>query len=1052
MSSRAPSQDFNVATSIYFPQLDLHPLYPTPALLSQYLSISSTLTPDERKTLVNHSLQRACTFGDLALLTFLIHDERCNKWIDLEDKDEDGNTMVSICITGFRGNEEGNMERELEREECVRLLIKEGADLSTMDMSGWTPLHHAALFAPTSLISHLISRNASTLALSRRKLTPLDVITAYENVPGREDAIIMLREAMRNALTYEEKEKLLQQGWRGDERREIERRRQERKEKRQHRRKRLNEDVTAVLEEELGQSSWCWGDSDSSTDDDIFEPNDLDDEDDEGYDSDTLLTPRESYSTMLVFSPHALGRILQALIPFPTSQPHHRKLRNPLPAQALYLHCRFAYIACDHNWLEDLIVGAMDRVEEVVMVKPDDLSSLTHWLFNVTLLLHLLRCDDSTAQVCEILGLFGLIEELVNVIYVLIIRIIERRMDPLIDSTLLDYTPPELQTECDAIQFEGEWDGWTGLLGRVMSPKKKPPASGAKTPGRANQPGSGGMSASNSASSLNSNRRLSSASTAPKPTSSKLNPSHTRRDSAPSSSVGKQITSTSSLSRPSSPPVAGNGLPSSSGTISTIRNTINRAAGGTITPSTSGFLTPSDSLTNVAASASGKTTPNNGPTPSTSMVNLTGKKNKPPGPSPGDLTTLLTALHTFMSLSGINPVLIIQTFSQVMYWTACEMFNRILQRRKYICRSRALYIGLNLSVLEEWISGGMGVGLPREVGGHFKVVRELITWLQCLSSIDQFPSLIATVQTFRQLNPLQMRRAVRDYRFEVGESHMTEECTQYLAQLQKDWERQRVKMGVEALKKEMGEREGSVSSRGGTNDPSTPPQGQSIPASASSDAIAQQAIDNLFSRTFEKSEWQPAKPPAVLGELLDARHMLPLLLPSDPVYLGALPVLPRDRNGRRESGLRDFLSLAPDSFLQSGNLASKSRSHSRSGSQAGSRGTSIISVGNKGPMEWLSRSRKLRVVDKEMLKFLGDDEVASELEAIAAKWRHAWDNTADLQLPTIVEDGSVRVVEPDEDESQGEMEYPVTNPLVLTHEPPRILKEMRRRASQVDDG
>lgn len=32
---------------------------------------------------------------------------------------------------------------------------------------------------------------------------------------------------------------------------------------------------------------------------------------------------------------------------------------------------------------------------------------------------------------------------------------------------------------------------------------------------------------------------------------------------------------------------------------------------------------------------------------------------------------------------------------------------------------------------------------------------------------------------------------------------MTEECTQYLAQLQKDWERQRVKMGVEALKKEV---------------------------------------------------------------------------------------------------------------------------------------------------------------------------------------------------------------------------------------------------------
>jgi hypothetical protein len=48
-----------------------------------------------------------------------------------------------------------------------------------------------------------------------------------------------------------------------------------------------------------------------------------------------------------------------------------------------------------------------------------------------------------------------------------------------------------------------------------------------------------------------------------------------------------------------------------------------------------------------------------------------------------------------------------------------------------------------------------------------------------------------------------MRRAVRDYRYEVNEGKMTEECTQYLAQLQKDWERHRVKLGVEALRKEV---------------------------------------------------------------------------------------------------------------------------------------------------------------------------------------------------------------------------------------------------------
>ena len=64
-------------------------------------------------------------------------------------------------------------------------------------------------------------------------------------------------------------------------------------------------------------------------------------------------------------------------------------------------------------------------------------------------------------------------------------------------------------------------------------------------------------------------------------------------------------------------------------------------------------------------------------------------------------------------------------------------------------------------------------------------------------------ALVDTIQTMRSLNPLQMRRAVRDYRYEVAEGRMTEECVQYLAQLQKDWERRRVKLGVEALRKEV---------------------------------------------------------------------------------------------------------------------------------------------------------------------------------------------------------------------------------------------------------
>jgi hypothetical protein len=124
----------HLSTSSFIPQPDLHPLYPTPSILSSQLSVSSTLTPGECTTLVNHSLIRACVFGDLPLLSFIIHDGKCNKWADLELKDEDGITPIGVCIMGFRPHDsDADLEREMEREECVRLLIKQGVELSTTD-------------------------------------------------------------------------------------------------------------------------------------------------------------------------------------------------------------------------------------------------------------------------------------------------------------------------------------------------------------------------------------------------------------------------------------------------------------------------------------------------------------------------------------------------------------------------------------------------------------------------------------------------------------------------------------------------------------------------------------------------------------------------------------------------------------------------------------------------------------------------------------------------------------------------------------------------------
>jgi len=118
----------------FTPEPDLNPLYPEPQCVHQLLA-DPGLSPQQKRTLVEHSLLRACTFADLPLLTFLLSDPRPRPYVDLNIRDEDGLSPVSITIVGF-----GTVtDRHMEREECVRSLIQEGADLNSADY-GKTPI------------------------------------------------------------------------------------------------------------------------------------------------------------------------------------------------------------------------------------------------------------------------------------------------------------------------------------------------------------------------------------------------------------------------------------------------------------------------------------------------------------------------------------------------------------------------------------------------------------------------------------------------------------------------------------------------------------------------------------------------------------------------------------------------------------------------------------------------------------------------------------------------------------------------------------------------
>lgn len=177
-------------------------------------------------------------------------------------------------------------------------------------------------------------------------------------------------------------------------------------------------------------------------------------------------------------------------------------------------------------------------------------------------------------------------------------------------------------------------------------------------------------------------------------------------------------------------------------------------------------------------------------------------------PLPYDLTSFLTALQTLLVFADINPMFTTQLWSQVFYWTSCEfaapltsrhglhltfsigeIFNRVITRKKYLCRyvdyqsssplylltcplsSKAMQISANLNVVEDWVDE---MGIPPGVLSHFAPVKDLLSWtqvsetnsllkvagrpttVQCLSSITDFSELVAIIQSLKSINPLQV--------------------------------------------------------------------------------------------------------------------------------------------------------------------------------------------------------------------------------------------------------------------------------------------------------
>ncbi|KAJ8132687.1 hypothetical protein O1611_g934 [Lasiodiplodia mahajangana] len=184
------------------------------------------------------------------------------------------------------------------------------------------------------------------------------------------------------------------------------------------------------------------------------------------------------------------------------------------------------------------------------------------------------------------------------------------------------------------------------------------------------------------------------------------------------------------------------------------------------------------------------------------------KRFRPPSPkqrakpAPRNVTSLLSSTLFVLDLYDIHSVITSQIISQLLYWLGAELFNRVMNNRKYLARTKAMQIRMNVSVLEDWArandrkpehyeygethaSGETTVEVARR---HLAPIVQLLQWLQCFSSLDpdDLEALVGTLQQLRRLSPQQLIYAAKNYRLEVGEKGLPKSALKYLDAIQKE--------------------------------------------------------------------------------------------------------------------------------------------------------------------------------------------------------------------------------------------------------------------------
>lgn len=292
-------------------------------------------------------------------------------------------------------------------------------------------------------------------------------------------------------------------------------------------------------------------------------------------------------------------------------------------------------------------------------------------------------------------------------------------------------------------------------------------------------------------------------------------------------------------------------------------------------------------------------------------------------PAPRNVTSLLSSTLFVLDLYDVHSVITAQIVAQLLYWIGAELFNRIMSNRKYLARTKAMQIRMNISVLEDWARtnnrqpehyehGEMqahGENTIEAARRHLAPVIQLLQWLQCFSSLapDDLEALVDTLQQLKTLMPQQLIHAANHYRAEVGEKGLPKSAMKYLVAIQKETEARR--------EKEKNNRKSLAASS-----ISSPPRNARVSTDSVVPATPQQS-DAASMRNGGSSGNPPQTP--IFGEeddeedapenlLMDPALMLPFVLPSVTDMLVSFGA---GFGGVNRERARKYIPTVPPEFL-----------------------------------------------------------------------------------------------------------------------------------------